>query len=192
VDGGAGKARWAPRDLAFVVRSAAPSDDVIRATERTLRALAPAVPVYGVRAMEEILDRSTVRTSFTLELLELASLAALLIGAVGLYGVVSYMVRLRARELAIRMALGAEPGAVRRQIMRQAVAMAALGIVLGLGATLPLTRVLTALLFDVAPTDGATLVGAVAVLAAVAALASWLPARRAAGIDVASVLREDG
>ena len=192
VDGGAGKARWTPRDLAFVVRSAAPSDDVIRATERTLRALAPAVPVYGVRAMEEILDRSTVRTSFTLELLELASLAALLIGAVGLYGVVSYMVRLRARELAIRMALGAAPGAVRRQIMRQAVAMAALGIVLGLGATLPLTRVLTALLFDVAPTDGATLVGAVAVLAAVAALASWLPARRAAGIDVASVLREDG
>jgi ABC-type antimicrobial peptide transport system permease subunit len=142
--------------------------------------------------MEEILDRSTARTSFTLGLLELASLAALLIGAVGLYGVVSYMVKLRARELAIRMALGADPGAVRRQIMRQAVAVAGLGIVLGLGATLPLTRGLSALLFDVAPTDGTTLALAVVLLAAVAVLASWLPARRAAGIDVASVLREDG
>ena len=106
--------------------------------------------------MADVVARSTARTSFTLELLEIASFAALLIGAVGLYGVVSYMVSLRAREMAVRIALGAEPVALRRLVLKQAVLVTALGITLGLGATLLLMRLLTALLFDVAPTDPAT------------------------------------
>jgi len=190
-DGGAGDARWTPRELAFVVRSSAAPRDVATPVERAIRALTPTLPVYGVRAMTDVVARSTARTSFTLELLEIASLAALLIGAVGLYGVVSYMVSLRAREMAVRVALGAEPGALRRLVLRQAVAVAAFGIALGLGAATVLTRFLSALLFGVAPADPATLLGAVALMSGVAVAASWLPARRAAAIDPASALRAD-
>ncbi|HEY6808424.1 MAG TPA: ABC transporter permease, partial [Gemmatimonadales bacterium] len=135
-DGGEGPARWAPRDLAFVIRSDAGARNVLVPVERTLRALAPTVPLYAARSLEEVVAQSTARTSITLTLLEVASLAALLIGAVGLYAVVSYMVSLRAREIAMRMALGAEPGALLRQVLAQAMGVAGVGIALGLGATL--------------------------------------------------------
>ena len=190
-NGGAGPARWAPRDLAFVVRTSAPRQNVTASIERTLQSLAPTLPIYGVRAMADVVSRSTARTSFTAELLEIASLAALLVGAVGLYGVVSYMVGLRTRELAVRMALGAEPQALRRLVLGQAAAVAAFGIALGIAAAVLLTRYLATLLFGITPTDPATLVGAAALMAAVSAAASWIPARRAAATDPALALRVD-
>jgi predicted permease len=190
-NGGPDSTRWAPRELAFVVRSSAAPDDVVLPVERTLRTLAPSVPVYAVRSMAQIVDRSTARTSFTMELLEIASLAALLIGAVGLYGVVSYMVSLREREMAVRMALGAQPGSLRRRVLAQAMAVAVAGIVVGLGAALLSSRVIATLLYGVAPGDTATLVGAVALMGVVAFAASWIPARRAAAIDPAATLRTD-
>ncbi|HEX5435794.1 MAG TPA: FtsX-like permease family protein, partial [Gemmatimonadaceae bacterium] len=190
-DGSAGDTRWMPQQLAFVVRSGASSHDVTVPVERTLRILAPDIPVYAVRSMGAVLARSTARTTFTLELLEIASVAALLIGAVGLYGVVSYMVSLRAHDMAVRIALGAQPAVLRRQVLRQAVAVAAVGIVLGLGAAVMVTRFLSALLFGVAPTDPATLFGAAVVMTAVAVTASWFPARRAADVDPAAVLRAE-
>jgi predicted permease len=189
--GGADSTRWSPRQLAFVVRSSAAPDDAALPIERTLRSQAPSVPVYDVRSMSEVMDRSTARTSFTMGLLEIASLVALLIGAVGLYGVASYMVSLREREIAVRMALGAQPGALRRRVLSQAMAVAAVGIVVGLGVTLLSMRVISTLLFDVAPDDIITLVGAVIVMGAVALVASWIPARRAAAIDPATTLRTD-
>ncbi len=190
-NGDAGSTRWTPDDWAFVVRSSASPHDVTVPVEQTLRALAPAVPIYNVRSMDDVLARSTARTFFTLKLLEIASLFTMLIGAVGLYGVVSYMVSLRGREMAVRMALGAQPAALRLQVMKEAMGVAALGIALGLGAAVMLTHFLTALLLNVAPTDTATLLGAIALMSAVAALASWVPARRAAVIDLASTLRQD-
>lgn len=190
-NGGADSTRWSPRELAFVVRSSTAPHDVTLPVERTLRTLAPAVPVYDVRSMAEVVDRSTARTSFTMGLLEIASLAALLIGAVGLYGVVSYMVSLREREIAVRMALGAQPGALRRRVLGQAMAVAVAGIVVGLGAALLATRVITTLLFNVAPNDTGTLLGAAVLMVAVALAASWIPARRAAAIDPATTLRAD-
>jgi predicted permease len=190
-DGGESDARFTPRQLACVVQSSAAGYDVTVPVERALGALAPDIPVYGVRTMHEVLARSTARTSFTLELLEIASFAALLIGAVGLYGVVSYMVSLRAREMAVRLALGAEPAVLRRQVLVQAVAVAVLGIIVGLGATILLMRFLATLLFDVAPNDPVTLAGAVVLMTAVAVAASWFPARRAAEVDPATVLRAD-
>ncbi|MGH7632282.1 MAG: FtsX-like permease family protein, partial [Gemmatimonadaceae bacterium] len=189
--GDANAIRWAPRELAFVVRSATSSHDITMPVERVLQTLAPSVPVYSVHTMRDVLARSTSRTSFTLALLEIASIAAMLIGAVGLYGVVSYMVSLRARELAVRTALGAQPGALRRLVLTQAIAVAALGIVLGVGATLLLMRFLASLLFDVAPNDPPTLLAAVVVMAIVAVVASWFPARRAAAADPAAALRAD-
>ncbi|HET7550925.1 MAG TPA: ABC transporter permease [Gemmatimonadaceae bacterium] len=190
-NGGADSTRWSPRELAFVVRSSAAPHDATLPVERTLRSLAPAVPVYGVRSMEEVVDRSTARTSFTMGLLEIASLTALVIGEVGLYGVVSYMVSLREREIAVRMALGAQPGALRRRVLGEAMAVAVVGIVVGLGVTLLSMRVIAALLFEVAPNDAATLAGAVAVMGVVALAASWIPARRAAAVDPATTLRTD-
>jgi len=184
-------ARWAPRDLAFVLRTSSRSADVAASVERTLQALAPQLPIYGVRAMGDVVARSMARTTFTAELLEIASLVALLIGAVGLYGVVSYMVSLRGREMAVRMALGAAPAALSRLVLTQAAAVAAFGIALGIGAALLLTRSLASLLYGIAPEDPATLLGAAGLMAAVAVAASWLPARRAAATDPAAALRVD-
>lgn len=190
-DGGVGEARWMTRELAFVVRSSAAASSVTVPVERALRALAPTIPVYSVRTMGQVVDRSTARTSFIVKLLEIASVAALLIGAVGLYGVVSFMVSLRGREMAVRMALGAQPAALRLQVLGQAVAVTAIGIVVGLGATMLLMRFIAALLFDIAPTDPAMLLGAAFLMAGVAVAASWIPARRAAAIDPARALRTD-
>jgi len=138
-----------------------------------------------------VVARSMARTSFTAELLEIASLVALLIGAVGLYGVVSYMVSLRGREMAVRMTLGAAPAALSRLVLAQAAAVAASGIILGIAAALLLTRSLASLLYGIAPTDPATLLGAAALMAGVSAAASWLPARSAAATDPAAALRVD-
>ncbi|MGH7532128.1 MAG: FtsX-like permease family protein, partial [Gemmatimonadales bacterium] len=109
----------------------------------------------------------------------------------GLYGVVAYMVGLRAREMAVRIALGARPATLRRLVLGQAVSITGVGIVLGLGATVLLMRFMGALLFDVAPTDPVTLLGSVVLMSAVAVVASWVPARRAATMDPAAVLRTD-
>src|SRR5690348_7855124 len=179
-DGSVSDARFAPRQLAFVVKSGSATHDVTAPVERALREIAPDVPVYAVRSMHEVLARSTARTSFTMLLLEIASIAALLIGAVGLYGVVSYMVSLRGREMAVRLALGAQPAALRRQVLMQAVGVAAVGIALGLGASMMVTRFLAALLFGVTPTDPVTLASAAVLMTIVAVMASWFPARRAA------------
>ncbi len=191
VDGGESDMRWAPRDLAFVLRTSARAASVTAGVQRTMQAVAPTLPIYGVRSMADVVVRSLARTSFTAELLEIASLAALLIGVVGLYGVVSYMVSLRAREMAVRLALGAAPAALRGLVLRQAAAVVAWGVVLGLGAALALTRSLASLLYGVAPGDPATLAAAAVLLTAVAGIASWLPARRAAATDPAAALRTD-
>src|SRR5262249_3242820 len=111
-----------------------------------------------------------------------------LLGAIGLYGVMAYVVALRTRELAIRLALGAQPGELRRMVSWQGLRMAAAGIVIGLAAALAVTRVLTTLLYEVSPTDPMVLAVASGVLLLVAAAASWLPTRRATTIDPASAL----
>lgn len=182
--------RWAPHGAAFVVRATDPA----RLAERigaTVRALDPAVPVYAVQPMTEIVARSAARASFTLLLLGIASAVALALGAIGIYGVISYAVSLRAREIAVRLALGACPAHVRRMVARQAVTVGAVGVALGLAAALATTRFMAMLLFGVAPTDPATLAGAAALLLAVALAAAWLPARRAAATDPAGALRAE-
>jgi len=141
--------------------------------------------------MTEVVAQAGARTSFTLVMLAIASAVALALAAVGIYGVLSYVVSLRTREIAVRLALGARPADVRRMVTRQAVAVAALGAGVGLVGAVAVTRVLAALLFGVSPTDAATMVGAAALLLAVAAVASWLPARRAAGLDPARALRAE-
>jgi predicted permease len=182
---------YAPRTLTFVVRSIGDATAITGAARRVVQQLASGVPVFAVRPMTDVVTRASARTSFTLFLLALASGAALLLGAIGIYGVISYMVSLRTREIGVRMALGAAPGEIGRMVSRQGLTMAGAGVVIGLVAALALTRYLRTLLFEISPTDPLTLGGVAAILLVVALAASWLPARRAAHVDPAVALRAE-
>jgi predicted permease len=147
------------------------------------------LPMANVQPMERVLADSMSRTSFTMSLLVIAALIALFLGAVGIYGVLSYMVSLRTPEIGTRLALGASPGAVLRMVLSQGMRLAGAGVLIGLAAALALGRVMVALLYEVSPVDPVTLVVASAVLLAVAVLASLLPAARAAGTAPVNALR---
>ncbi|HEX4469961.1 MAG TPA: ABC transporter permease [Gemmatimonadaceae bacterium] len=182
---------YAPRTLTFVVRSTGDATGITAAARRIVKQLASGVPVFGLRPMTDVLTRASARTSFTLLLLAIASGAALLLGAIGIYGVISYMVSLRTREIGVRMALGAAPDEIGRMVSRQGLTMAGAGIAIGLVAALVFTRYLRTLLFEISPTDPLTLGGVVMILLLVALAASWLPARRASNVDPAVALRAE-
>jgi predicted permease len=182
---------WTPRDLAFVVRTSGDPDRVGRRVQDAVRGIEPAVPAYAARPMADVVAQAAIRTTLTLVLLAIASGVALALGAVGIFGVVSYVVSLRTREIAVRLALGAQPAHVRRLVSAQAAVVVAVGLVAGLAAALAMTRVLAALLFGVTPVDPATLAGATALLALVAGVAAWLPAHRASRLDPAQALRSE-
>jgi predicted permease len=183
--------RWTPRDIAFVARSTGDASAAGARAQAAVSALDPEIPAYGARTMTEVVARSAARTTLTLVLLGIASAVALALGCVGIYGVISYVVTLRTREIAVRMALGARPADVRRMVSRQAGLVIAIGLGVGLAGALTLTRVLGALLFGVGPIDPPTIAGAAGLLAVVAMVASWVPARRAASLDPARALRAD-
>jgi ABC-type antimicrobial peptide transport system permease subunit len=131
------------------------------------------------------------RTSFTLVMLGIAGLMALGLGVIGIYGVIAYVVAQRAREIGIRLALGARPAALKRMFVRHGIVLALLGAGIGLAAAVALTRLMSSLLFGVGALDPLTYVGAVVVILAAAALASYVPARRAAQIDPVETLRAE-
>jgi ABC-type antimicrobial peptide transport system permease subunit len=141
--------------------------------------------------MAAVAAASMAQLSFTILVLGAAAVVTLVLGAVGLYGVMAYVVSLRTRELAVRMALGATPGAVVRMLTKQGVAVTGLGIAGGLVLFVAVARALRSLLFGVAAADPVTLAGASLLLVAIAALASWLPARRTSQVDPADVLRAE-
>jgi putative ABC transport system permease protein len=147
------------------------------------------LPVVNVEPLETYLADTLAERTFGLALLALFGLLALLLAAVGIYGVISYAVSLRTREVGIRMALGAGRRNVLAMVLRQGLALIGLGLALGFAASLALTRFLSSLLYEVRPTDLATSLAVAAVLAAVALLASYLPARRAASVDPMVALR---
>src|SRR5579872_3736973 len=180
---------WAPRDVAFVVRASGDESELIAPIRRIVAGVAPALPIYAVTPMRALVTRAEARTTFTLTILGIAALIAMCIGAVGIYGVIAYLVSLRTREIGVRMALGAQPAQVRRMIARHAIVDAAIGIVVGLVGAVLLTRVLGSVLFGVSPTDPLALGGAAAVLAATAIAAGWIPARRAAALQPSIALR---
>jgi len=142
-----------------------------------------------VRTVEEIYERSMARTSFTLVMLSIAAGMALLLGVVGIYGVISYTVSQRTREIGIRIALGAPQQSVRKMFVREGLVLTAIGVVCGLAAAAGLTHLMKALLFEVSPFDPTTY-GAVSVVLALAALlASYIPAHRATTIEPVEALR---
>jgi predicted lysophospholipase L1 biosynthesis ABC-type transport system permease subunit len=184
---------WFDRTLTVAVRAAGDVHPLSLAepVRQAVWALDPNLPVANVRTAQRIVDESMARTSFTMVLLLIAATVALTLGAVGLYGVVSYVVSLRTQEIGIRMALGADAGEVARRVVRQGLAVAGLGAAVGVVAAVAVTRLMASLLFGVSPTDPLTFAGVSGTLLATAALASWLPARRAAAVDPLIALRHE-
>ena len=180
-----------PRSGAMVfLRTAGDPGALAPAARRVIHELASDLPVYDVRTLRARVADATAQTRFSAFLLLMFAGAALLLAAIGIYGVMSFSVAQRTREIGIRVALGAARRDVLRLIVGQGTALAVAGAVLGLGVALMATRVLRSLLFDVAPSDPLTYVLVVAVLATAAVIASWIPARRAARVDPADALRE--
>jgi predicted permease len=180
---------YVDRGVAFAIRSPlAGSPALTRQIEQAVWSVNASLPVASVRTMQDIYDRSLGRTSFTLVMLLAAAVAALVLGVVGLYGVLSYAVSTRRREIAIRFALGAKPRDVQRRIVGQGVALAGVGVVIGLVAAAVVTRLMASLLYEVQAVDPLTYAAVAAGLIAVAALASYVPARRASAVDPAESL----
>jgi putative ABC transport system permease protein len=181
--------RWTPRDVAVVVRSAGTPDLIGIPSEDAVRRADPSIPLYAARPMSDVVSHAEVRTRFTLLMLGIASSIALVLGAVGIYGVIAYLVSLRTKEIAVRLALGARAGEVRGMVVRQALVVAVIGVIVGIAGAVAMTRALASLLFGVSPTDFVTLISSAVALLIVASAASWLPARRAAAVDPALALR---
>lgn len=184
---------WSPeRSVTLVVKSRSAHPEQLAATvRRTLAEIDSDIPLANVRTMNEVVAKSMARTSLTMILLAIAGGMALVLAAVGLYGVISYIVSRRTREIGIRVALGAQMAEVIRNVTMQSLRLALLGTVVGIVGALLLTRLLRSMLFEVSPTDPFVLVGVSLVLVLVALAASYLPARRAASIDPAIALRAE-
>jgi len=178
------------RTVAFMIRSGrARSSGFLAEVSRAVWTVNPDLPLAGVRTLEEIADKSLARTTFTLVMLSIAGAMALLLGVAGIYGVISYAVSQRAREIGIRMALGAKRAEVTRMFVGQGLRLACVGMIIGAAAAFALTRLMASLLFDVSPADPATYVGVALGLVPAAVLASYLPALRAATVDPVEALR---
>jgi ABC-type antimicrobial peptide transport system permease subunit len=163
----------------------------VDSVKASLRAIDPNVPLSAVSSMEELLDRSLGARRFNLYLLAAFAAVALALAAIGLFGVMAYLVSQRTREIGVRLALGATRGEVFRLVLGRGLLMAGVGATVGVGAAWWLTSVMESLLFSVSRTDPVTFVAVPAALLAVAALACYVPARRAMGVDPAIALRAD-
>ena len=179
---------WGVGSPAYVVRTS--RADSIAADIRALaREVAPGAPVYRIFTLQGLAERSLAPTSFTMLLLGIAAALALVLGAVGVYGVLSYVVAQRRQEIAVRMALGAAAPAVRRMVVLQGSQVTLIGVGLGVAAALWLTGLLESLLFGVKPLDIVTFTAMSALMVVVALVASYLPARRASAVDPIQALR---
>lgn len=180
------------RSMAYAVRSdRVGSPGFLRELQQAVWSVNATLPIANVLTLEEIQDDSMVQTSFAMVILVIAASVALLLGVVGIYGVISYIAAHRRREVGIRMALGAQARDVRRLFLRHGLLLTGCGIVIGICASLALTRIMSALLFGVSPADPLTFATFSLGLAGCALLATWLPAYRASRIDPVTTLRGD-
>jgi predicted permease len=184
-----GEEEFVPRSMAYVLRSPrVGTESFLEEVRAAVWGVNPRLPLAQVRTLDEILQDSMARTSFTLVMLGIAAATALLLGGVGIYGVTAYSVAQRSREIGVRMALGARRSDVSRLVLRQGLALAVAGVAVGLAGAVALTRLMSALLFEVQPLDPATFAAAGVGAALLALAASWLPARRAARVDPVETL----
>jgi putative ABC transport system permease protein len=181
-----------PGTIHLVVKTnAADPTSMLPSIRQAIAEIDPQVPITNVQALQDVIAQSMARLSFVAILLGVAAGTALLLAAVGLYGVVSYAVSRRTREIGMRIALGAQPGQVARTVVGESLGLATAGLVIGVAAALAGTRVLEGLLYGVEPTEPVAFVAAAVALIGVTVLASWIPARRAARVDPTEALRSE-
>lgn len=178
------------RTVTFAIHSdRAGTENFLNEIRTAVWSVNSSLPLASVRTMQEVYDKSLARTSFTAVMLEIAGAMALALGIIGIYGVMSYTVSQRKREIGIRLALGAQGGHVLQTVLRQGMKLALVGVIIGIGASFALTRLMANLLFGVTAHDPVTFVAVAALLILVALLACYIPARRATLVDPNIALR---
>jgi len=174
---------------AWLIRTRVAPDSLSSVIQSELRHASGGLPVARIRTMDEILSQATARETFIMLVLTVFGFAALLLAAVGVYGLMAYSVAQRAREIAVRLALGAESSRIRNMVVIQGLRPVVVGMVCGVAAAFGLTRLLSSILFQVQPRDPLVFLVAPTVLVGVALVAVWLPAIRASRVDPIRALR---
>ena len=178
---------WLP--MTFTVKTTSDPMSVVSLVRREIQAMDPDIPVAQIRMMDDYVLEAMAQTRFALILLSVFASIALVLASVGLYGVISYAVGQRTQEIGVRIAFGAEGGSVVRLILRQGMVLGLAGVALGLAAALMLTQVVSSFLVGVTATDPITFAGISVLLISVTAVASYLPARKALGVDPVEALK---
>ena len=178
--------------MLLVIRTGGDPASLASDLRSTLDRVDASVPLTRIRTMEDVVARSLAQTSFTMVMLVIAAGVALVLGVVGLYGVISYVVSQRVPEIGVRLALGAQPGQLQRMVLRQGMTVALVGIVVGVGLAAVVARAMQSIVFGISTRDPITFVLVVLALAAVSAIATYFPARRAAAVDPLEALRQEG
>jgi ABC-type antimicrobial peptide transport system permease subunit len=175
----------------LVVRTSGDPRSVIPALRNEIQNMAATLPLYDIKTLTEHMNIPLFPARMAANVLGSFGVLALVLAAIGIYGVMSYVVAGRTREIGLRMALGAQLRQVRQLILRQGMMLAGIGLILGLAVVFVLARFLTSMLYGVSPSDPVTFLGISFLLAMVALLACYLPARRAARIDPMIAIREE-
>jgi predicted permease len=187
-----GEKEFIRRTASFVVRSPRTgSESLLKELRQAVWSVNPNMPVAGARTLDQIYKKSMARTSFTLVMMAIAAGMALLLGVVGIYGVIAYTVSQQTREIGIRMALGAQRHELTAMFVRHGILLTGIGAVIGLVVAFAVTRLMSSLLFHVSPADPLTYLLVSLGLVAIAAIASYLPSRRAAAVDPSEALRAE-
>jgi putative ABC transport system permease protein len=181
-----------PRQLmAVAVRTAGDPERYVNQMREAVRSVDPELPISAVKTMDDLIEQSVGQRKLSMMLLSLFSGIALVLASIGIYGVMSYSVTQRSRELGVRIALGARQSDVLRLVLRQGMSLALIGIAIGVGAALLLTRLIQSQLFGVGASDPLTFVAVAVLLGGTALIANLVPALRAMRVDPAVVLREE-
>jgi len=187
-----GNERFVSRSQTYALRSdRTGSEAFLTQVRQAVWSVNGNLPLALVRTLQDVYERSLARTTFALVMLGIAGAMAVLLGVIGIYGVISYSISQRTREIGIRMALGVENGDVRRMFVRHGFVLSGIGVVVGIGVAAGLARLMTSMLFQVSPLDAVTYGAVSVVLLTAAALASYLPARRAASLNPVEALRAE-
>jgi ABC-type antimicrobial peptide transport system permease subunit len=177
--------------MAVAVRTAGDPERYVNQMREAVRSVDPELPISAVKTMDDLIEQSVGQRKLSMMLLSLFSGIALVLASIGIYGVMSYSVTQRSRELGVRIALGARQSDVLRLVLRQGMSLALIGIAIGVGAALLLTRLIQSQLFGVGASDPLTFVAVAVLLGGTALIANLVPALRAMRVDPAVVLREE-
>jgi ABC-type antimicrobial peptide transport system permease subunit len=179
------------RNVFLVARTSGDPKSLVPGIRSRLRSLDKDIPISQVQTMDEIVSASLAQRRLIMSLLVIFAVLAAVLAAVGIYGVMAYVVAQRTQEIGIRMAMGARAIDVLKMVLREGATLATVGVVIGVGAALALTRVMASLLFEVSPADPITFAGISLLLTFVSLLACYLPARRASRVDPIVALRNN-